>query len=123
MRWVRAVLGVDESLVVAACGLSQRVVRAGDFGVVPVSVRFAGCHVMDVGAVVEMVRFVRSDCFSTATGAIAFVLEATDGGAQVGKVRCVGEGGGRGVCQCGPGRFPLRRVVPRDRLHWREAGE
>ena len=34
------------------------------------------CHVMDVGAVVGMVRYMRSACFST-----TFVLEATDGGA------------------------------------------
>jgi hypothetical protein len=68
VRWVRSVLGVDKPLVVAVCGLSQRVVRAGDV-------------VLDVGAVVGMVRFVRSACFSTAAGAIAFVLEATDGGA------------------------------------------
>ena len=81
MRWVRAVLGVDEPLVVAVCGLSQRVMRAGDVVVEPVSVRFAGCHVMDVGAVVGMVQYVRSACFSTTAGAIAFVLEATDGGA------------------------------------------
>ena len=81
VRWVRSVLGVDKPLVVAICGLSQRVVRAEDVVVEPVSVRFAGCHVMDVGAVVGMVQYVRSACFSATAGAIAFVLEATDGGA------------------------------------------
>ena len=81
VRWVRAVLRVDEPLVVAICGLFQRVMRTGDVVVEPVSVRFAGCHVMDVGAVVGMVQYVRSACFSTTAGAIAFVLEATDGGA------------------------------------------
>ena len=74
VRWVRSVLGV-----VAVCGLSQRVVRAEDVVVEPV---WSWNHVvMDVGAVVGMVRFVRSACFSTAAGTIAFVLEATDGGA------------------------------------------
>ena len=47
VRWVRSVLGVDKPLVVAVCGLSQRVVRAEDVVVEPV---WSWNHVvMDVG--------------------------------------------------------------------------
>ena len=61
----------------------------------PMSVMFAGCHVVGVGAVVGMILLVRSAFFSTAAGTIAFVLKATDGGAEIGNVGCVSEGGGR----------------------------
>ena len=93
--WVRSILGVGKPLVVAVCGFSKRVVRAEDVVVEPMSVRFAGCHIMDVGAVVGMIPLVRSAGLSTTAGAIAFVLKATDGGAEIGNVGCVSEGGGR----------------------------
>jgi hypothetical protein len=50
---------------------------------------------MYVGAVVEVVRLVGSAGFPTDAGAIAFVLEATNGEAEVSNVGCVSEGGGR----------------------------
>ena len=48
-----------------------------------------------VGAVVGVVRLMGSAGFPTAAGAIAFVLEATNGGAEVSNVGCISKGGGR----------------------------
>jgi hypothetical protein len=60
------------------------------------SVRLAWGHViMDSWTVVGVVGLVRSKRFSSAACAIAFVLEATDGWAEVGNVWCVSKGGGR----------------------------
>jgi hypothetical protein len=94
VRWVRPVLRVGEPLVVTVGGFSQRVVRAGDVIKEPMSEGLAGGHVMDVGAVVDLIRLMRSAGFSTAAGAIVFVLEATHGGAEVSDVGCVSEAGG-----------------------------
>ena len=50
---------------------------------------------MEVWAVVGVVGLVRSARLSTTACSISFVLEATDGWAEVGDVRCFSEGGGR----------------------------
>ena len=93
--WVWSILGVGEPLGVAVGGFAQGVVRAGNVCVEPLSVGLAWGHVVDVWAVVGVVKLVGSARLSTAACAISFVLEATDGGAEVGNVGCVGEGGGR----------------------------
>jgi hypothetical protein len=66
-------------------------VRAEDVVVEPISVGLAGGHVMDIGAVVGVVRLVGSTGFSSAVVAIAFVLDATHGGTEVSDVWCISE--------------------------------
>ena len=61
----------------------------------PKSVGLAWGHVVDVWAVVGVVGSVRSARLSTTACTISFVLEATDGWAEVGNVGCVSKGGGR----------------------------